>query len=84
MKAKYLLYAMALVVLPSMMVSCGDDGADIDDNPTEKPGDNPSKPDLEPANEEWAPEKQQQYLLVPPFLLPQLPTHKMKDFLQFL
>lgn len=62
MKAKYLLYAMALVVLPSMMVSCGDDGADIDDNPTEKPGDNPSKPDLEPANEEWAPEKQQQYL----------------------
>ena len=62
MKTKYLLYALALVLLPSMMVSCGDDEADIDGNPTENPGDNSGKTDLEAANEEWSPEKQQQYL----------------------
>ena len=62
MKTKYLLYALALVLLPSMMVSCGDDEADIDGNPTENPGDNSGKTDQEAANEEWSPEKQQQYL----------------------
>lgn len=62
MKMKHFLYALSFLFMTGMMVSCGDEEPVKD--PTEQGGDDPEiqKPDIQPANEEWSPARQQQYL----------------------
>lgn len=62
-KMKHVLFVLAAVMLPCMVVSCGEDPVVPETPPGIENPDDPQTPsDIEPANTVWAPEKQKMYL----------------------